>query len=462
MSTAENIQHVSLDLMAHGQTVESVDDSFRAYSPVVVAPGEWLQIPQERYIDNPGYLKLDLMTKGIRIDPELRGRLLIRPEKDSARGIGSGIDLLLPQEIWVNVPVQESFAQESTYRLQQDNSGWVLDSFNGHSEDCVSLRVEVPSKPAFAAKQTSTGKPMGDLAKVQGGYLIFGPRFLDDFWQKRLDEESLGPTDRSSGPSEALFSVDDMLEVAEAAFREGVAEHLFLSVGLTDEPDGGLQFLEPYIAAIKRHFDTLLRVSASPPGDEEWVDRGYALGIDSIAFNLEVFDIRTYQQVAPGRARRIRRDQYLERLARAARIYPNGAVLSHLILGLEPLETTLAGIKALCELGVLPTLSVFRPLLGTGLENWPSVETAQLAPVAAYLFRAVREHKISMTWVKSISNEITPIEGRFFTLEDAEAEVRRQNFFLSRTGSLLARNLSSVRRMLRVKTASDSFDSAGL
>lgn len=455
--------------MAHGQSVQSVDDTFRAYMPVEVSSEQWLSVPPEEYMGNPGYLKLDLMTRGVRVSSELLESLFIRPRKDSAWGVGSGIDLLLPEEVWVNAPVREDFVCTSPYALERTNDKWIL-----RREGCASggnhpqVAVDVPPKPTFFSRETSKGRLMGELAHVQGGYLIMGPRYAHDFWQTRLDsgdaplEAGLSPATIGGGEDPVQISVDEMLEVLEAALREGASDHLVLNVGLTDQPDGGIQLLKPYIGAIKKHFDVLIRVNAHPPRDEEWVDWSYALGIDSVAYNLEVFDIRTYQQVAPGRARRIRRDQYLERLARAARIFPNGAVMSHLILGLEPIGTTLAGIRALSELGVLPTLSVFRPLLGTGIENWPPMEIEQFAPVAAYLFHAVRENRVSMTWGRSISNAITPIEGRFFTRDGAGPEVRRQNFFKTKTGYVVAKNLANLRRALRVKTVSESFDSAGL
>ena len=54
------------------------------------------------------------------------------------------------------------------------------------------------------------------------------------------------------------------------------------------------------------------------------------------------------------------------------------------------------------------------------------------------------------------------LEARFFAGDDARLAVAVQNFYRSRVGSLATRNLARLRRRLRVRAVSDSFDASGL
>jgi hypothetical protein len=319
--------------------------------------------------------------------------------------------------------------------------------------------VQVGPKPSFLATTTASGRRLDTFLAVQGDLLILDLSNREAYWQQRLNGMR---GNEAAKPPPNLPTVEEVIGAIGAAVEEGFGKDIYINAGFSLEPDGGVSGVEPFVQALKRHFNPLIRLSACPPLEEAWVDYTYAIGVDSIAYDLEVFNPRLFREVAPGRARRIGRERYLQRLARAAKVFPNGAVTSQLILGLEAPAESIAGIEALCDLGVLPLLSVFRPLCGTGLEDWPLVETKEVAPVVAYLFHCVRRHGIAMIWGRGISNEMTPLEARFFTYSDATPQVKRSRFYRSRAGVALARNLASLRRALRVSKVKDSFDSAGL
>ena len=52
----------------------------------------------------------------------------------------------------------------------------------------------------------------------------------------------------------------------------------------------------------------------------------------------------------------------------------SGAVRSLIILGLEPVQSTLEGIEYLASVGVEPVLSPFRPAQGTALEAMKPID----------------------------------------------------------------------------------------
>ena len=155
------------------------------------------------------------------------------------------------------------------------------------------------------------------------------------------------------------MSVQEVVEVVRAAFAEGCVEFVYFNPSYVGSEDAGIAFLEPYIQAIKRHFDTLVAVQIHPPQSNQWIDRTYAMGVDALSYSVEMHDHDALARRCGGRVRYIGRERYYEALAYAASVFPSGTVWSDLILGLESTESTLQGIDALVRIGVLPVLSVF-------------------------------------------------------------------------------------------------------
>ena len=111
---------------------------------------------------NPALLKLDLYCKGARLDDsclveEDGGRKVMR----TRAGLGSGLELILdgppggPAEFWTNVPVAESFTQNSPYELHREGGRYVL-RYNGERVQ----EVRLSPRPEWYDRTTSTGKPM--------------------------------------------------------------------------------------------------------------------------------------------------------------------------------------------------------------------------------------------------------------------------------------------------------------
>ncbi|TMA50709.1 MAG: hypothetical protein E6J76_11600 [Deltaproteobacteria bacterium] len=206
---------------------------------------------------------------------------------------------------------------------------------------------------------------------------------------------------------------------------------------------------------MRRHFDTLVVTQIHPPRSTAWIDRTYAMGVDALSYNLEIYDPTVLGRHCIGRARYIGRDRYLDALGYAAGVFPSGTVWSDLVIGLEPAQSTLAGIEALAAKGVVPVASIVRG-------EAPLPEPAEIIPVLAELYRSVKRHGINMGWVRDLALGITPLEARHFAGDDARLAVTVQHLTRFRLGALAARGLARFRRRLRVRNVSESFDSAQL
>jgi hypothetical protein len=168
-------------------------------------------------------LEIDLFCRGLRIpgDVPLDG---VRGISRTRAGLGSGLEVVLrtgsriKKEIWTNVPVVESFAAESPYRLHVGDEGFsIVDDRVNHS-----YPVRLPEEPAWYTRQTSGGTQMNRIGVLQGTCLGIYINPVCAFWNYQPPLNCrFCTTGQNVGASEALEkSVDDVVETCLAAKAE--------------------------------------------------------------------------------------------------------------------------------------------------------------------------------------------------------------------------------------------------
>jgi hypothetical protein len=400
---------------------------------------------------NPGHLKLELLAHGLRLSKGVRALPDLAGGLRGEGGAPASVELLLPGDLWVSAPVRAEDSAGSPFTLLVEGDLHLL--VRGGDER---TEVRLVPAPAFYRRRTAEGTPMWRIGRVYGGCLVISPAMACSLalWGVPCSFCANGTSHTVDTPPPV--PPVEVVEVVRAAFAEGAAEFVYFNSGSTGRDDHGITFLEPYVRAVKRHFDTLVAVQLHPPESNDWIDQTYAIGVDALSYSVEIHDAEALERHCRGRVRQIGRQRYYDALRHAASIFPSGTVWSDLIVGLEPEASTLRGIDVLTGMGVLPVLSLSRP---NGAEP-PAA--ADLAPLFAHLFKAVRDAKINMGWVRDLSFAITPLEARYLAGDGARMAVALQTFYRTRVGSLAARNLSRLRRRLRVRRVSDSFDSSQL
>ncbi|MFT5429676.1 MAG: sodium-dependent dicarboxylate transporter 2/3/5 [Myxococcota bacterium] len=406
-------------------------------------PGD-LEIPVEEILNNPGLLKLELIMHGLRLAPGLSTEVL-GGSGPSPFATTFELDVHLPEGTAATVPINQKLTAKSPYVLEQNEGGHVIVTEGG------SVEVTVNPPPAFYQLKTPSGIPFGRFATMHGGYLALSPVAECQFLSN-ADRCRFCSLDGSFPGEGSRVPVEDVIEAVRAAQAERPIQMIYLSVGYIEGPGSGVRVLEPYVRAIKKSFNVLVAIDALPPADNAWIDNTYAMGVDSVSYNLEIFGPEEFKRMCPGPARTIGRQRFLDALSYAATVFNDGAVISHLIVGIEPIENTLVGIDELVRRRVVPVLPVFRPFKGIDLrhERSPKIGTRQLSSVYAHLYNQLRSNKIPMGWVRDISVVTTPMEGRFFV--GGESGLSR---FLSRVWGDPHRKpsprLVDLRRTLRVR-----------
>ncbi len=410
-------------------------------------------------IENPGLLKLELMVHGVQLGPALHLRSLSEEAFKNYFGNTRDIELRLPDGTQVTAPVRHS-----PYLLKEADGGFVLEidaeslpeeRRGGEIPSPVPIEFQEPGD--FYTRRSSRGVPLSSLGTIRGSFLALLPTIICGSLNQDHECEfcSLPAEDRPG-----KIEVEDVLEAVEVARATAHIDVVYLSTGYIDRPDSGVLELEPFIRAIKHQFDVLVAVDLMPPSENAWIDRTYAMGVDAVSYNLEIFDPIVFEKAASGPARTLGRERFLDALEYAVGVFPSGAVISHLMVGMEELSSTAEGVETLTKAGVIPVLPLFRSFKGLDVRLHPTLtkegrerlRPESLVGLYGLLYRKVRQYKLPLNWARYVSVASTPLEGRFFTGEGAGLLLFLDKLARTGLGRVTRSRLADLRRLLRVRS----------
>jgi hypothetical protein len=362
-------------------------------------------------------LEIDLFCRGMRIPPDvsLTGA---RGVSRTRAGLGSGLEVIvstqsrIKEEIWLNIPVLETFASESPYRLQGGprRGYYIVDD-----RSCERYAVRLPQEPAWYTRRTSSGTPMNRIGVLQGTCLGIYINPVCAFWNYAPALNCrFCTTGQNVGENEALEkTVADVVETCEAARRESGTTFVHLNGGF--QGSRGIAFALPYVRAIKERVGLLVGVQLAPERDFRRYDELIAAGVDHVSFCLEFLDPEWFARICPGKARIHGQELFLEALAYCAGRMPSGSVSGEIIAGLEPVERTIEAIDLIAGLGAFPTVCIFRPTIGSDMEDWPPPAYEDMRGVMARMYDACRRHWIPIGVAPNleVSLVVTPNEAAF-------------------------------------------------
>lgn len=334
---------------------------------------------------NPAYLKLDLFCRGMTIDESASVEEDGRPILRTRAGLGSGLEVVIPPDLYTNVPVVEPWARRSPYRLHKEDGRYVI-----RLEGEFVTEVTLPRRPRFYDRLTSSGKVMSSIGVLQGTYLGIYPGEVCHFWRTRPRSNchfcsvGLNVGDRDA----AEKSVQDVLETVRAAQEEVGITFVHFNTGYY-EGDTYLDAVEPFVRAVVQETGLLVGVQCPPHPDLSRYDRLRELGVNNVSFCFELWDPERFREVCPGKARTIGQERYFEAIKYCARLFDttNGEIIA----GLEPPEKTIEAIDWITEVGAVPTVCVFRPVVGCDYAEVPPPRTEEMVPVFARLYEACME-----------------------------------------------------------------------
>ncbi len=391
-----------------------------------------------KILSNPVSLKLDIMLRGIRVDRVLLDLL----SKSNYIFTVEGIELELKNGIKVRAPYLDKISRRSPYMLDYESKEIVVDEQR--------VPVKLTGDFQINEKKTSNNILMSRIANLYGKYLAITPTPSCGFFGERL-ACAFCPAVEDEQKQGSPVSVEDVLETIREIYKTEKPSIILLSIGDMGTEDGGIEFAEQYIKAIHKYFNVMIMLEVSPPKYPEWIDTAYGAGADAICFNIDIFDQRLFNELCPGKAKDNGRERYFNALKYATGIYPQGTVLTHLILGIEPVESTIAGIQYLTSIGVVPILSVFRPVNKSMMEYFVNLSIEEILPVYTSLYCSMRKNRIPFTWTKHLGFAITPLEASIFNCRNDLKNKMALMLEGSTAIDSIRAGMLRIRRSLRVK-----------
>lgn len=339
-------------------------------------------------------LEIDLFCRGMRVpdDVSLDGA---RGVSRTRAGLGSGLDVVLPaatvlqKDIWVNVPVVERFAARSPYRLTGGpDRGYAI----ADDRTARAYPVRLPARPAWYSRLTSRNVPMERIGLLQGTCLGIYIHPVCAFWNYSPALNCrFCTTGQNVGTTEAADkTVSEVVETCRAARDESGVTFVHLNGGFLGS--WGLEFATPYVEAIKRDVGMLVGLQLAPEPVFARYDRLIDAGVDHLSFCLELLDPAWFARICPGKARVHGQELFVEAMRHCAARLPRGAVSGEIIAGIEPVERTLDAIDLITSLGAFPTVCIFRPTVGSDMEDWPPPSYEDMRRVMAHVYDSCRRH----------------------------------------------------------------------
>lgn len=327
---------------------------------------------------NPVLLKIMLINFGVNILPE--ADKFIKNKGKLREGNFSAIDILLGNDLVINCPYKINHTEYSPFYINFHDQHLVLYYF-----DHEITEVDIYFESNLNQKKTLSGIPYRSVAFLATDRLRinYNPVCYYKQTNKACQFCNLPVANCS-------YNFSDITEITEDFLKNENFRHILLGGG-SSQPRGNFSEILKLASYLRSKTDMPIYLMSIPPYNLEIIEQFYKVGITEVAFNIEIFDNAIAQKYMPGKGL-IPRNHYFDALKKAVSLWgKSGNVRSMVIAGLEPDESLLSGIEKLCQIGVQPMVSIFRPMDGTPLQDrvpLPSVHLFELyAKIKALCFK---------------------------------------------------------------------------
>lgn len=299
-------------------------------------------------------LKMYLLAHGVRIEPEAERVWTERfqgPMSLSEYASTSGICVYTASGNYINVPFIEAFTKTTEARFVFDGEFAVV--LREHRVP-VSV-IPVPAYHHTMYNDDGVEYPYTNIGVTHTDRCRISPiegcswvcTFCDLPYEKRYRKKSK----------------HELLRAVELAKDDPLspARHVLISGGTPrpeDEP-----WIDDVYAFIAQNSPIPVDVMMPARHDMNYPAWLRSVGVNLLSINLEIWDVSQAKRITPNKARLLGRDHYLNYIAKAVEVFGVGFVQSLMVFGeaIEPIESTLKGVRALVERGCIPVLSPFRP-----------------------------------------------------------------------------------------------------
>lgn len=299
-------------------------------------------------------LKIDLLINGVSLIGifDLNSGAFLN-------SISDGVHLIIFKDIYITASINK----KSLFVLKKDADENIF--LIVPNEFTIKVEI-VPTGRYFGVKSTD-GTLMENIGTFQTDRLRISAYKGCDFVIKNEECKFCESSFKRTQLKNKLENISELISYSEK--YEDRIKHFLVSGGTP--PDNGWDHFINVCKVIRNNSIKPIYAMFSPPPMLHIIKEIIDAGVQDIAINIELYNRSKSKQIIQGKTR-LGIKKYFESLEYAVELLGNyGNVKSVLIVGLENYNDTLRGVENLAKKGVMPILSIFKPIKGTPLENLP-------------------------------------------------------------------------------------------
>ncbi|MBN1188191.1 MAG: radical SAM protein [Dehalococcoidales bacterium] len=310
-----------------------------------------------------GKVKTDLQTRGVLVSPELQDEL----EREwNAPAIKNGryvfsLESPVDGNRTTVLIINGKFAENSPFRLKKNAAG----SFEVWKDSDKYTDVVMLPRPLFYNSLTSDGIRMTDIA------VIGEPDHLRSVLNQKCGYQQLGKGCKFCAVESWWAGFTDksprqVAEVAEAAYKEGMAKHVTLSTGTKLSQGKGLEDLVEAAGLVSKKARVTMTLNFEPVNDsgllEELLVEGRKNGATTVLCNIECFDESLREDIMPLKGKNTIQD-YINVWRKCIKHFNHNEIYTMAIAGLgESDESILKGVELCASEGVVCSIVPHTPM----------------------------------------------------------------------------------------------------
>ncbi len=332
------------------------------------------------YTDEIGVLgrkKTELQANGVIVPAELQDELTREWNAPAIKNGRFVFCLESPDDgrLTTVLIINGKFAEKSPFHMVKTN----LDRFEIWKDDKKYTDIVLLPRPKFYDSFTSDGVRMSDIA------VIGEPDHLRSVLNQRCGYQRIGKACKFCAVETWWAGYTDkspahVAEVAEAAYREGIARHVTLSTGTRLSQGKGLEDLVETAKLIHKRANVTMTLNFEPLTDysllESLLREGKEAGATTALCNIECFDESLREDIMPMKGKNTIED-YMRVWETCVNIFDHNEVYTMVIAGLgEDDESILRGVELAASMGVVASIIPHTPMRNAVYEDMepPSVE----------------------------------------------------------------------------------------
>jgi len=208
----------------------------------------------------------------------------------------------------------------------------------------------------YNKKTTTTNVHLSSIFLHEGLAFLHQTYSGCDYYSKGLGCKFCG-----TGSEWKIGTPMEIGETVAEAVKENPKYHVCLGGGTRLPLNRNVDYFSECITEIrKRNPDVPIWIEMVPPESDDDIARLIELGATSFGFNIEIWDDELRNAICKGKSK-IPKSRYLKAMEKVLNILGPNRVGCCLIVGLEPIESSIKGATQLASIGVQPCMLPFKP-----------------------------------------------------------------------------------------------------